>query len=287
MGGAESVRRLADAARVAPGQHVLDVGSGLGGPARLLARERGCHVVGVDLSGVSCAEARNASKAPPDTKNARIAGGFPQEDRSVVAPAGGGDDPLGGDPGGLFPAASVDFVRGDVTSLPFGDGSFDVVWSQHVTMNVADKAAFFREQARVLRIGGLMAVHEVCRGAGKEPLFPVPWASDRSLSYLCTSPELEGLARIAGMESRIWRDATPEAIEWADAVLTRVEGTAHQSFQKAGLGDKFTGLRARQHGRGRQTRGSLWNLRRNLIEGRLAVVEGVLAAQKQLLTSPH
>lgn len=176
--GRQGTVALAEAAGLEPGEHVLDVGSGLGGPARHLAREYGCTVTGVDLTAELVAVAAELTR--------RV----------------GQDD-------------VVTFQQGDATDLPFADDRFDVVWTQHVSMNIADKPALFAEMARVLRPGGRLASFDILAAEGHPTLhFPVPWAEDASTSALASPSETRALLAGAGLAVRVWDDVTAEAAEF-------------------------------------------------------------------------
>ena len=136
---------LAEAASITADDRVIDVGSGLGGPARYLARVHGCHVVGVDLTQELCDVAADLTR--------RV---------------------------GL--SDRVEIRQGDALALPFPDGSFDVAWTQHVSMNIADKAGFYAEMRRVLRPGGRLAFFDLLSGPDQPIHFPVPWAEDPASS---------------------------------------------------------------------------------------------------------
>jgi ubiquinone/menaquinone biosynthesis C-methylase UbiE len=81
-------------------------------------------------------------------------------------------------------ADEITVREASVTALPFEDRRFDHVWSQNVTMNVADKRAMFAEAFRVLKPGGRFSFSHLALGAAGEPHYPVPWASDASYSFL-------------------------------------------------------------------------------------------------------
>lgn len=94
---------------------------------------------------------------------------------------------------------------GSVTDLPYDDGCFDHVWSQNVTMNVADKRRMFAEAYRVLKPGGRFSFSHLARGPAGEPYYPLPWAMDASYSFLGTPQDiLQGLrdAGFAKVENR-------------------------------------------------------------------------------------
>src|SRR5262249_57289753 len=135
-GGKPATDRLARLAVAAPGTRVLDVGGGVGGPARTLAVEFGCRVTSIDLTESYVRAARMLT--------ARL---------------------------GL--TGRVSHHVGDALSLPFPDGAFDLVWTQNSGMNIADKAALYGGSHRVLRSGGPLALPEPMAGPGQPLGFPV------------------------------------------------------------------------------------------------------------------
>ena len=172
-GGKAATVRLARLAGLQPGTRVLDVGGGLGGPARTLAVEFGCHVTVVDLteSYVPVAEV-------------------------LTARLGLGD--------------RVTHHAGDALELPFDDGTFDVVWTQNSGMNVAAKERLYVGFHRVLRPGGLLALQEPMAGPVQPPIFPVMWARDAATSFLRVPAEMRALIEAAGFRVRAWDDVTTE-----------------------------------------------------------------------------
>jgi ubiquinone/menaquinone biosynthesis C-methylase UbiE len=165
---------LADAAGITADDHVLDVGSGLGGPARLLAGRYGCRVTGVDLTQELCDVATDLTR--------RV---------------------------GL--SDRVEIRQGNALDLPFDDGSFDVVWTQHVSMNIADKTGLYGEMRRVARDGGRLAFFDILAGPVQPIHFPVPWAEDKSVSFLATAAETRDAVERAGFSVRVWDDLTADA----------------------------------------------------------------------------
>ncbi len=148
-GSAAATSALLDLLDLAPGVSLLDVGCGLGGPARLAAHRHGCHVTGVDLS--------------PD---------FVDAAHDLTERAG--------------LRHLVTFALGDGDRLPCADASHDRAMLVHVGMNVPDKAALFAEVHRVVRPGGPFVLYEQMRvGTGDLP-FPMPWAVDAAASFVET-----------------------------------------------------------------------------------------------------
>ncbi|WP_254863703.1 SAM-dependent methyltransferase [Halovivax gelatinilyticus] len=175
--GREATRELAELAEFSAGSTVLDVGSGVGGPARTLAAEFDCRVTGIDLVDEYCRTA------------------------TALTERVGLDD-------------RVTFRRANALDLPFDDERFDGVWLQHVAPNVENTSRLFAELHRVLRPGGRLALHEIYAGSGGSPHVPVPWASDPSISHLRPVDELSESLVDAGFEEIVWRDVTDESLAW-------------------------------------------------------------------------
>ncbi len=165
---------LIDLAQVGPDDRVLDAGSGIGGTARLIAAERGARVTAVDLLPEYCEVARWLNDA-----------------------VGLGD--------------RIEVRTADVTRLPFDDSSFDVVVSQHVQMNIADKRRLYGEARRVLAPGGRLALWDATAGPGGPLHLPVPWATSPEQSHLVTPERLAELLRETGFVTAHWNDLTEPA----------------------------------------------------------------------------
>lgn len=177
-GGLAATRELASLVGLREGIRVLDVGSGVGGPARTLATEYGCDVTGIDLTEEYCHAA--------EMLTARL---------------------------GL--EARVRFHCGSALDMPFDDGTFDVVWMQNSSMNIPDKENLYSEVRRVLRIGGSLATQDVLSGPVEPLYYPVPWAADSSLSSMIGAEDLRNLLGQLGFIESAWIDGTELAMKSA------------------------------------------------------------------------
>lgn len=208
--GRAATLELARAAGLDDSKHVLDVGSGVGGPSRCIAREFGCRVTGIDLTEEYCRAAGMLSE--------RV---------------------------GL--AQRVSYRQGDALNLPFPDEAFDVVWTVHTAMNIPDKPRLYREMWRVLKRGGTLAIYDVLAGPAGPVLFPVPWARTPEASFLATPDELRGLLAQAGFRVTDWSDTTEGARAWFAALAEKIrkEGLPPLGFHLL-LGPDFQAMAQNQ-----------------------------------------
>ena len=166
-GGLGFTRRLALLADLAPGTRVLDVGGGLGGPARTLASEFGCRVTVIDL-----------------------AGSYVEAGRMLTELVGLDD--------------RVDFVVGDALELPFADGDFDAVWTQNSGMNIADKERLYAGFHRVVRAGGRLVTQEPMAGPVSPPIYPLMWSDDAAIDHIRTPDAMRVVIEAAGFTTHEW-----------------------------------------------------------------------------------
>ena len=219
--GLAATEQLAQMAGIQKGTTILDAGSGLGGPSRYLASTYGCRVIGADLSPSFVAVAQ------------------------LLAKRTGAD-------------ALVSYQVGDLLALPFPDNSFDLVWTQHVVMNLPERERVYREFKRLLKPGGKLAFFDILATETKlEPHFPVPWSENGDTSFLFTEAETIAALQQAGFTIAAWNDLTTEALVWL--------GQQRLSPNELNLGIVL-GPRGREMSA---------NLVRNIREDRVRVIMGV------------
>ena len=222
--GKQSTLELAQRAGISAGQRILDVGGGLGGPARTLATLFGCDVTVIDLTEEYCRVG--------EMLTARV---------------------------GL--SNRVRHQHGNALALPFPDASFDVLWTQHSTMNIEDKPSVYAEFQRVLRHEGRYALQEIMQGENTPVHFPVPWARDQAISFLQPPTAIRQLIQAAGFTSLSWVDETASARDWYDKrVQSATSGLPPLGIHLL-LGEDMMAMSQNQI--------------RNLNENRIAIVQAV------------
>ena len=182
--GREATVELSELAHIDAGMSLVDIGSGVGGPARYLAHRYGCQVTGVDLTQGFCDAASALTAAVGLSHRVR------------------------------FRCASA-------LDMPFEAGCFDIAWTVQMQMNIADKSALYTEIARVLKPSGVLVFQDIVQGPGGALHLPVPWASKPAHSYLMTPEELRAIITASGFETTVWRDMTAAHKEWTRKLAAR------------------------------------------------------------------
>ena len=157
---------------------VLDVGCGVGGPARYIGSAYGCSVTGIDLTAEYIEVANELTERCDLSEN-------------------------------------VKFQQGDALDLPFENGKFDVVFCQNLTMNVDDKSKLFSEFHRVLRPGGTLSSVDHTQGTGGTPYYPIGWANRPEISFLVPPEDMRQLLEQAGFRIVDWIDCSSKVLELA------------------------------------------------------------------------
>jgi len=228
--GLEATLDVARLMQAGPADHILDIGSGIGGPARYFATRFGCRITGIDLTPEFCDVARHLTR-------------LLELDHRVA------------------------FQVGDALAMPFADVSFDGAYSMNVSMNIADKDAFYREIHRVLKPGAWLALSEIAQGDGGELDYPTPWASSARTSFLSTPEQTRRGMLEAGFDVIRLRSTLEDARAYgarSRAMVERGEKPPHRAVMLIHA-DIATQAMA--------------NTSRGLLEGRIVPIE-VLARKR-------
>lgn len=185
LGGRAQTVELARQLGLVTNMRVLDIGSGIGGPARYFAEAHRCRVTGIDLTDSFVAVAT-----------------------ALTLRCGLSD--------------MVDFQQGSALAMPFEAGFFDAATLIHVGMNIADKSALFAEARRVLKPGGRFCVYEVMRMRDAALPFPMPWAADSATSFVETPVTYKDLLIAAGFSVEAEQNRRDFVLERAAAMRAKL-----------------------------------------------------------------
>lgn len=185
IGGRSATIELCERLEVTADSQVLDVGCGIGGATRFVAKTFNCEVTGVDL-------------APNYINIARVLTGWTGlEDR-------------------------IQYEAASALDMPFKEASFDHAIQLHVAMNIENKTALFREVYRTLRPGGRFGVYDIMHVGAGEIDFPVPWAADESMSFVRDLPTYQAALEAAGFAISQLRNRGEFAVEFFAAMKAKV-----------------------------------------------------------------
>lgn len=168
--------------------HILDVGCGIGGPCRMLADEFNCRVTGIDLNEEYI---RTAQKLTELT--------------------------------GLH--NQIDFIQGNATELPFEENIFDVVWTQHVQMNIPDKSEFYSEINRVLKNDGYFLYYDIFKKDNGDIKYPVPWAETSEMSFLFTSDDVHEILKQQNLKKISTANQTQAGIDFFEKMISKIKSS--------------------------------------------------------------
>jgi ubiquinone/menaquinone biosynthesis C-methylase UbiE len=163
LGWRQATVELARNLGLAEGVELLDIGSGLGGPARYFAEVGDCRVTGIDLTE------EYVKTATALTRRCGL-------------------------------ADKVHFRQASALALPFAENTFDVATMIHVGMNIEDKARLFKEARRVLRQDGHFAVYDIMKTAAADLPYPMPWAETKETSFVVPPETYHELLIASGFE---------------------------------------------------------------------------------------
>ena len=183
LGGREATQSLADFMQLRPGMLLLDVGAGIGGPARYFA-ERGCQVTGIDLTEEFVAVAQSLTRLVKLDQKA-------------------------------------EFRQASALKLPFDADTFEGAYTIHVCMNIADKSGVFREVARVLKPGGRFTIYDIMRTSDATFNFPVPWAQAPETSFVASVDDYRKGLEAAGFRIDHQRDRRQFALEFMQRMMAQ------------------------------------------------------------------
>lgn len=204
---------------------VLDIGCGLGGSCRMLADDFSCDVTGIDLCDEYISTAKNLSELV-----------------------------------GL--SAKTKFIQADALNLPFEDNSFDIVWTQHVQMNVENKAKFYSEIKRVLKDEGALVYYDIFKKNKVDINYPVPWANNESISFLETKSVVDALLIDLGFVELQSTDQTFKAKQFLINFFKKFE---RENKSKLGLNVLM----------GNSTKNKLGNTLKGLEENKIELQSGI------------
>ncbi|MGR9117254.1 MAG: class I SAM-dependent methyltransferase [Gammaproteobacteria bacterium] len=184
--GRTSTFEVAELTDIKPADLILDVGCGLGGTPRYLANRYHCHVTGIDLTEEYISVGETLTRL-------------------------------------VNLDHRVQLRQASALEIPFEAACFDIVWTEHAQMNIADKNQFYSEIARVLKPGGRLLFHDVFRGLGDKPVYPVPWAEDESISALVTEKDAQSIMENMGLRVAKWIVKTQESIDFFKMMSANID----------------------------------------------------------------
>ena len=227
--GAEVSRELAKIVNI-NNSRLLDIGCGIGGPCRMLADEFTCDAVGIDISKEYVATASRLSELVGLNHKTK-------------------------------------FIYADATNLPFQDNEFEVIWTQHVQVNISDKLKFYSEIDRVLKNNGVFIYYEVFKKGNKGVNYPMPWADESRISFLEQSSRIDSILQELGLIKKQSTNQTESGIKVLERMLDRI---SKRGVPRLGLNVLM----------GASTNDKIVNLLYGLIEGNIYLESGVYERRK-------
>lgn len=222
--GRSATMELARGVDLNESMRVLDIGCGIGGPARTLASEFGCQVIGLDICEEYCRAA--------EIINERV---------------------------GLN--NKIEIWHGNALNMPIDNANFDIVFIQHVLMNIENKEGLISQINQFIRSKGRLALNTICAGPITPVHFPVIWANNPDISFLLTVSELRQLIRNSGFKELSWKDDTKKILEGIERTRSKPRSKIPRPINlNLIISDPSTKWR---------------NIVRNLKEERIVVIQGI------------
>ena len=184
VGGRQASEHFLDQLDLTGGKHILDVGCGLGGPARFAAGRYHCRVDGIDLTSE-----------------------YVETGQLICKWVGLAD--------------RISLHQGSALSMPFDDGAFDGAYMLHVGMNIEDKAKLCAEVGRVLRPGAKFGIYDIMKTGDGELTFPVPWATTAASSAVASPGQYRSALQAAGFEVTTELNRRDFAVAFFDQLRAR------------------------------------------------------------------
>jgi sarcosine/dimethylglycine N-methyltransferase len=238
VGGLQANARLAEriADRLGSTNTILDAGCGLGGPARYLAARQGAKVTGVDLTDEFCQLAIKLNE---------------------------------------LSGIDVHIICADVLATGLASQSFDVVWTQHVAMNIANRAGLYGEFHRLLKDGGVLAIHDVVKTSDNAIEYPLPWSADCDHSHVLTKDDMFAVLEASGFELLHSDDVTAESLALLDRAIEQPSAPLKTGIEPAlcTAGDVREALPNLGELLGRSFQEARINLRKHLAAGVLGLIQ--------------
>lgn len=188
IGGLQATKDMLAIAQFSADDFILDIGCGIGGPARNISQQCGTQVIGLDLSYDYCVAADFISTR-------------------------------------LNLSDRTGFIQANAVHLPFCDSSFSGIWTQHVSMNIEDKDLLFSELSRILKPAGKLVMYEVTRQSRTRDsvTYPLPWSVDGSYSFLQHQNDYREMIDAHGLHISQFSDVTSSALDSVKILLTRLQ----------------------------------------------------------------
>ena len=193
VGGLETTQMLARGMGLRADMTLLDVGCGIGGPARYFAGVQNCLVTGIDLTDAFVNTAESLTRL-------------------------------------VKLDARANFRLASALDMPFAAETFDGAYMIHVGMNLADKEGVFREVGRVLKSGARFTIFDLMRGREGTLRFPLPWSTSEETSFVVDAEQYRKALEAAGFAVEKEQSHRAFAIEFTQRTASRLVASGPQAL---------------------------------------------------------